>query len=1031
MHPEQWRTLAATAIVSWLIVAKSLMLLTAWPGLAQAQWELVQAPTLYWLALFVLGALLLALISLNRRLAGARRRIEQEVQRRDRLLAELPVGVYELADVPGAPLRFEFASDRAQHLVGVTRAEMEADFSAAFRHFHPLDRDRVVAINEQARASGQPFEASVRILDGESTRWIQIQSRPRPANGHRRWAGIIRDVTEQKSIEQALAEKDYLLSSMSRLSNTGGWELDVATGAVRWTEQTFLIHELPLSDQPPLEQSLAFYQAEDREQLEQALARAIDQGEGFDLTLRMTTAKGREIVTHSLCQPLVEDGQVVRLIGAFQDVTDLVEQERKAREAEHRFRSILEQAPIAILLHNAETADILDGNAEACSLFGAASLGEMIEKHDQLWSDSPFSAREARARIRQAMAEGRQQFEWCSTRLDGEQIWLQVTLTPIRLDDQDCVLTVCIDISQRRQTERLLEQRDERFRTLLKEVPGVAIQGFDLDGTVNYWNQASENLYGYTEQEAIGANLLDLIIPPELREGVQASIAEVARGGSIENGELELVRKDGARVPVYSSHTAIRRPGLPTELFCIDIDLSERKRHENELLRIASYDALTGLPNRNLLAELMREHCARTDRSGEGFALCYLDLDEFKPINDQFGHQVGDQVLIRIGQRLRDTVRGSDVVGRLGGDEFVLLLSGVSKGMELERRLRSLLDQVSAPILVEHLKLQVTASLGVTVYPDDAVDPDILLRHADQAMYRAKSLGRNSYSLFDLGMAEELQRRRERLGEIARAMENRQFELYFHPKICLSSGEVRGVEGLIRWQHPDQGLLSPASFLSDLEQSDLESVFGDHVIELALQQLARWIEQDLVLPISVNIAGPHLLGRNFVLNLSAALQRHPQVPPGLFQLEILETAAVADLDQAIEVLQGVRTLGVAISLDDFGTGYSSLSHLRSLPVDEVKIDQSFVRDMLNDSADYNIVRSVIGLARAFNLRVVAEGVETMAHSRALMALECGLGQGYAFALPMPAAELPGWLGQWRGQAADLFGVQPALRVTPK
>lgn len=826
-------------------------------------------------------------------------------------------------------------------------------------------------------------------------------------------------MTEQKHIQQALAEKEYLLSSMSRLSNTGGWELDIATGAVRWTEQTFLIHELPVSEQPPLDRALSFYHADDRKRLEQALERAIRQGEGFDLTLRMRTAKGREIVTRSLCQPLVEGGQLVRLIGAFQDVTDQVEQVRKAREAEHRFRSIFERAPIAILLHSAETAAIQDGNTEACSLFGTASLAELIEAQDRLWGDSPYTAEDAGARIRKARAEGRLQFDWRSRRVDGSDMWLQITLTPIRLDDQDCVLAACIDITLRRHTERLLKQSDERFQTLLKEVPGVAVQGFGLDGTVNYWNQASETLYGYTEQEAIGANLLDLIVPPELREEVQASITELARGGSVEIGELELMRKDGKRVPVYSSLTAVRRPGLPPELFCIDFDLSERKRHENELVRITNYDALTGLPNRTLFAELMREHCARTDRSGEGFALCYLDLDGFKPINDQFGHQVGDQVLIRIGQRLRDTVRGSDVVGRLGGDEFVLLLSGLTEGMELERRLRSLLDQISEPVLLDHLQLRVTASLGVTVYPDDAADPDILLRHADQAMYLAKGLGQNSYSRFDSGMEKELQQRRARLAEIAQAIDEQQFVLYFQPKICLNSGEVRGAEGLVRWQHPDQGLLAPASFLPDLEQSDLESAFGDCVIELALPQLAQWSEQNLMLPISINIAGPHLLDPNFVHKLSAALQRHRQAPPGLFQLEILETAAVADLDHAIEVLQGVRALGVAVSLDDFGTGYSSLSHLRSLPVDEVKIDQSFVRGMLNDAADYKIVRGVIGLGRAFELRVVAEGVETADHSRVLMELECELGQGYVFARPMPAAELPGWLAQWRERAAGM------------
>ena len=974
---------------------------------------------IYGLGPVLLVALIVALISLNRRLARARQRIGQEVARHDQLVAELPVGVYELFDEPGAAPRFEFISDQLEPLFGVSRAELEADFFAAFRHFHPDDRERIMRLNDAARSAGTAFRATARIIHGGQMRWVHIESRPRESTGRRLWAGVVSDVTQQKSIEQALTRKEHLFSNMSQLSNTGGWELDVRSGLVRWTEQTFLIHELPVSESPPLDRALGFYAAEDRQLLEQALDRAIRHGEVFDLTLPMTTATGREIVTRSLCRPLLEDGQVVRLVGAFQDLTELVQQQQKARQAEDGFRALLERVPIAILLHHAQTAEILDGNAEACALFGAASLEEMSEGYGRLWSDPPHTEDAALALIRQAAAQGRQQDDWRARRMDGSEMWLQVTLTPIRLDDQECVLAACIDITLRQETERLLKQSDERFRTLLKEVPGVSIQGFGLDGTVNYWNQAAEALYGYTEQEAVGANLLDLIIPAEMRDGVRATLEDVGFGGSIQNGELQLMRKDGSRVPVYSSHVAIRRPGLPTELFCIDIDLSERKRHEEELVRIASYDALTGLPNRNLLAELMREHCARTDRSGLGFALCYLDLDQFKPINDQFGHEVGDQVLIRIGERLRKTVRGSDVVGRLGGDEFVLLLNDVSRDMDLQSRLRGVLDQVAQPLLVDHLKLQVTASLGVTLYPEDAVDPDILLRHADQAMYRAKGLGRNHYSLFDLGMEEELQRRRERLEEIAHALEARQFVLYFHPKICLNSGEVRGVEGLVRWQHPDKGLLSPASFLGELGQSELEAALGNHVIGLALQQLTQWIEQGLKLPISVNISGPHLLCSNFVQRLSEALDAHPQVPPELFQLEILETAAVVDLDQAIEVLQGVRNLGIAVSLDDFGTGYSSLSHLRSLPVDEVKIDQSFVRDMLNDAADYNIVRSVISLARAFKLRVVAEGAESPEHSTALMELECELVQGYAFARPMPADKLPDWLQQWREKAAGM------------
>ncbi|TVR95522.1 MAG: EAL domain-containing protein, partial [Wenzhouxiangellaceae bacterium] len=1033
-------------------------------------------------------------------------------------------------------LRFEFISDRAQQLFGVSREELEADFFAVFRHFHPDDVEWVKALNAKARRAGTSFQATTRMIRHGQTSWIHIQSRPRAVGTCRRWAGIVTDVTEQVKTEQELAESERLLASMSRLSGTGGWQLDLGSGDVRWTQQTFVIHDLPSGQPLNLEHALSFYQPDDRRCLEQALERAVRHAEPFDLTLRITSASGREVITRSLGEPVVKDGEVVQLIGAFQDITRQAENQRRLAEAEARFRTLFEQSPLSIMVHDARTGAIFDANRAAWQAYGLDSLealkerylwseppyseaeavervraaaegraqtfewlsidcsgrrfrelvtlmpvvidgqprvlssaiditelhgirqrfqaifdaspvaitvldittGELLEANahawrswgfdsledmlnhaGRIWLDVPFDRNAALAHIREAVARGGDRFEWPTRRVDGSVMWNEVSISPLDVDGRECALVVAVDVTIRRQGERLLRESDERFRALLKDVPGVAIQGFGLDGTVNYWNRASEALYGYSEEEALGRDVLELVVPPELRESVRAAIDGVAEGGSLDHGETEMMRKDGTRVPVYSSQTAVRREGFPTEVFCIDIDLSERKRHEDELMRIASYDTLTGLPNRTLLAQLMREQCARADESGQGFAFCYLDLDEFKPINDQFGHTFGDRVLVMIAERLRGLVHGSDVVGRLGGDEFVLLLGGIDQGPELDRRLRGILDRICEPIWIDARTVQVAASIGVTLYPADSADPDILLRHADQAMYRAKAQGRKGYSLFDLALEGAQQRRLERLQEIEEALRQNQFVLYFHPKISLRTGEVRGVEGLVRWQHPVRGLLPPAEFLADLEQSELEYAFGDYVIERALEQLGSWAAQGLALPVSVNISAPHLLAPDFLEKLASALERHPQVPPSLFRLEILETAAVADRSQAVAVLDRVRRLEVGVSLDDFGTGYSSLRHLRSLPVDEVKIDQSFVRDMLTDPADHHIVRSVLGLAAAFELHVVAEGVETLEHMSALTELDCELGQGYVFALPMPAEDLLQWLADWPDRSAGI------------
>lgn len=1056
---------------------------------------------------------------------------------RDQLVAELPVGVYELSDNPAQPPRFVFVSARAAQLFGVSRDALMADFSAAFANIHPDELERALALNDQARQTGSVFEITARFVLNGQTRWLNIRSRPRDAGAHRRWAGIITDVTEQTTAEHDLAERERLLANMSRLSGTGGWQLEVADGTVRWTRQTYVIHDLPGDQSLDLEQALSYYHPDDRLRLEQAIARAIEHGEPYDLVLRMTTARQRSLIVRSFGEPVYQDGRVIRLVGAFEDITEQTASQRRLAEAEARFRLLFEHSPLAIMVHDVDTGEIVDANpaawqsygleslealqrrdlwaeppysrtealaliraaaegqpqsfewvsidaqgrrfrevvklnsvmidgqlrvfsssidiselhaarqrfrtmfdaspvaitvqdvatgelleanAQAWRAWGFESLAQMLSDPDRIWLDAPYDRDAAVARMQQAVACGGEQFEWPTRHASGRVIWHEVSISPLEVDGCPCALSVSVDITIRRKGEALLRESEERFRRLLEDLEGVAVQGYSLDGTVNYWNRASEALYGYSEQEVLGANLLELIIPPNLREQLRDGLASVAAGGSIPSGELELIHKDGHRVTVQSSHTVLRRPGHPPELFCVDIDISERKHYEDALRRIANYDSLTGLPNRNLLSELMREQTARAERSGHSYALCYLDLDEFKPINDQHGHEIGGRVLVAVAERLRRLVRGSDVVARLGGDEFVLIFEGLDETGALDNRLQRVLDRIGEPVQVGELSLQVQASIGVTLYPQDQADPDTLLRHADQAMYQAKTEGRNRYSLFDAKLEEGVQRRRQRLLEIEQGLKEGQFCLYYHPKVDLRDGRVVGLEALVRWQHPVEGLLGPGAFLGDLIHSELERQFGACVIDQALAQMDAWADESLSMGVSINVSGHHLLHPDFVEELEGALRRYPRVRPASLVIEIVESAAVADLEQAVRVLQRVKQLGVQTALDDFGTGYSSLSHLRSLPVDEVKVDQGFVRDMLSDLSDYNIVRSVLGLAEAFSLRSVAEGVESPEHIATLQSLDCQLGQGYVFSRPLPASEVAGFLAEWPARADQLI-----------
>jgi diguanylate cyclase (GGDEF)-like protein len=439
------------------------------------------------------------------------------------------------------------------------------------------------------------------------------------------------------------------------------------------------------------------------------------------------------------------------------------------------------------------------------------------------------------------------------------------------------------------------------------------------------------------------------------------------------------------------------------------------KAHDDELQRIASHDSLTGLANRRLLAEHMKAALARAVRSETYMAACYLDLDDFTLINDTHSHEVGDKVLVAVAKRLQAELRAGDTLARLGGDEFVALVNGIASMAECHTMAQRLLNAVRGTIEVDaSTSVLLTASMGVALYPQDDVNPDTLLRHADQAMYRAKEAGRNRFHVFTAENDRDARSRRDLINRVRQALEHQEFRLYYQPKVHLRTGAILGFEALIRWQHPVQGVLPPATFLNDLLDGDLEIGIGTWVIGEAMRQWCEW--KQLGLPactVSVNVSSHQLLKPGFVETLADALACHPAFEPRAMQLEILESTAINDIDQAALVMKQCQDLGVGFALDDFGTGYSSLSYLRRLPVDTLKVDQSFVRGMLSSPDDRGIVAAVVHLAHTFNREVVAEGVETMALGAALLDLGCDIAQGYGIARPMPAPDVPAWCDQWQ------------------
>ncbi|MCX7170262.1 MAG: EAL domain-containing protein, partial [Proteobacteria bacterium] len=535
----------------------------------------------------------------------------------------------------------------------------------------------------------------------------------------------------------------------------------------------------------------------------------------------------------------------------------------------------------------------------------------------------------------------------------------------------------------------------------------------DAAGNILEVNDTFTRITGYSRAEVIGKN------PRMLKSGRHGPEFYAAMWADLKTkghwyGEISNRRKNGEAFAEMLNISAVcDANGLPQHYVALFSDITALKEHQSQLERIAHYDALTGLPNRIVLADRLRQAAAQTRRRENLMALVYLDLDGFKAVNDSHGHETGDELLIVISQRLKEALREGDTLARIGGDEFVAVLTDLATPQECEIVVARLLQAAATPVQIKEHSLRVSASLGVTLFPLDSGDPDTLLRHADQAMYHAKQAGKNRYHLFDPERDQQARTHQEGFQRINQAYEQEEFVLHYQPKVNMRKGRVIGAEALIRWQHPERGLVPPGEFLPLIEESELISKVGDWVLDSALAQMAAWHTQGLEIAVSVNIAAFHLQQSDFLLRLREKLAAHPQLKAENLELEVLETAALEDILRVSQVIKDCQALGVNISLDDFGTGYSSLTYLKRLPTTVLKIDQSFVRDMLWDMEDLAIIEGVIGLAAAFHRIVIAEGIETAQHGQMLLKLGCDLGQGYGIARPMPAERLPEWVQHWR------------------
>jgi diguanylate cyclase (GGDEF)-like protein/PAS domain S-box-containing protein len=623
----------------------------------------------------------------------------------------------------------------------------------------------------------------------------------------------------------------------------------------------------------------------------------------------------------------------------------------------------------------------------------------------------------------------RYEIEFRMQHKQGHYVWILATGKTIEYFENNLPKRMVgshLDITQRKHDEKKLETTT----SLLDAAQKIAkVGGWELDiksGSL-FWTKEIYRIYE-TSPEAFNPTVesgLDSFTPDSKRKLEEAINDAINRG---ENYQLELKKytKKGGLIDVRTTCVVSMKDNKPVKLTGSFQDISEQKaiqrqlehsydnlaRLNEKLKHSANYDALTGLPNRIFLADRMQQSLAKSERSKCHIAIAFIDLDGFKEINDAYGHSNGDDLLCKISKKIQDSMRACDTLSRFGGDEFVMILDELKQADDCIPLLKRTLESIASTTSVNHKAIKMSASIGVTIFPQDNSNSDQLIRHADQAMYIAKNSGKNCFHIFDVAKGMAATHQYEEIENIRAALKNNEFVLYYQPKINMKTNEVVGLEALIRWQHPLLGLLLPSVFLPIIEQNALSIDIGEWVINTALTQLCFWSESGLEIPVSVNISALQLKHPDFVNRLQLILKDYPHYKPGHIEFEILETSALGELERIVELIERCHELGILFSIDDFGTGYSSLTYLKRLPADHLKIDESFVRDMLHNADDRAIVQGVIQLAQTFDKAVIAEGVESIAHGEQLISLGCHLAQGFGISKPIPAEKLSDWLTSW-------------------